>query len=260
MSKEKIIPTHISAYLEGRMSQQEMQDFEHSVATEPELDQEVKLSLLVRAGLAQEVMGRKREQLKTLLRSTTEENSIHHVETGKVVDMRKPKTSSRNLFYYATLAASILMLAGLVWNFSQKSQTPTELFATHYEVLHAPDQMGSTIAADSLLRLGHAAYNQQAYEEAQRLYRLALSEGLRAAQEPYLYVGIAALETNDFQAARKAFVQAQGQQPERAAWYLALLDIKEDNIKHAKHTLDSISLIQGHFYQEKAKVLLKQLD
>lgn len=265
MAEENNIPLRIRAYLEGRMSAEEQKAFEAERISDPELDKEVKLTLLTHAGLAMESQDRRREELKTLLQSARNKEAATTESTpdAKVIDMSGGggSGSSRSMWSYLAIAATVLVIAGLIWNFGLKPQeaSPSELFASNYAVPPAPEQMGSPVAADSLLRLGHAAYNREQYAEAKRLYELALSEGVEVNKQPNLYLGIAALEANDIATARKALADAHAQQPERADWYLALLELREGRAAEAKSLLEAIAASEGHYYQANAQTILERL-
>ncbi|MFK7969059.1 MAG: tetratricopeptide repeat protein [Bacteroidia bacterium] len=254
MNDSNNISTQIAAYLEGRMSPAEMTAFEDARNNDPQLDSEVKLTLLLRAGLAQERLDQQRATLKDLLKEQAPDSSISAPDQIKGGIMRP-------MWRYAALAAGILLLAGLVWNygFKQSQASPAELFASNYGIPSAPEQMGLSDSAESVLLLGHAAFNAKQYSEAAAYYQQSVTLDIPAEKAPWLYLGIASVETGDIATAREAFTQAMNNQPERAAWYLALLELKEGRVAEAKSRLDEIAKVNGHYYQTKAKSLLGEL-
>ena len=239
MEEQHLITPRIRAYLEGRLSLEEKMAFEEERKQDPELDQAVKSALLLTAGLQHTEHQDRRTELKDLLRQ-----------------QRKVKT--RRLWTSIALAASVLLLAGLMWYYMPGQQaSPAELFAEYYEAPAAPETMGT--AGDSLLRLGHAAYNRQAYGEAQQFYEDAVEAGLDLSQVPYLYLGIALLENESFEKAHASLTKARAQHPERAAWYLAMLSLRTGDVVTARGALEAIAGQEGHYYQGKATELLEEL-
>jgi tetratricopeptide (TPR) repeat protein len=255
------ISTRIRAWMEGRMSDSERAAFEADRAADPELDQEVKLALIMRAGLAQELLEQQREALRTLLKEDSQDAETSEQKQG-VVRQMNTNAGTRKLWSYMAIAASVLVLAGLIWTLVLKpapAVSPADLFAQYYEVPAAPEHMGSVASADSLLRLGHAAYNQEAYDKALSLYQLAIDQGLEPSKSPWLYLGIAAIEQGDITKARASVEKARALQPEPADWYLAMIELRAENKKEAREVLTKIANTDKHYYQNKAKEVLEDL-
>ncbi|MEZ4687652.1 MAG: hypothetical protein R3B47_16785 [Bacteroidia bacterium] len=178
MTEGNDISTRIRAWMEGRMSDEDRAAFEAERRENPELDSEVKLALLLHAGLAQEAYEQQRQTLRDLIKQDPQS-----AQEATVVSIAR----SRRLWTYLAVAASLLILAGMLWTLVLKPSpgiSADELFAHYYEAPAAPEQMGSANDADSLLRLGHAAYNKKSFEKAQSLYQQALTQGLDSGGYP----------------------------------------------------------------------------
>lgn len=109
------------------------------------------------------------------------------------------------------------------------------------------------------------AYSKEEYASATLLFEQYLEKSSSERKEVALYLGICYLSTQQLQAAKKEFAyllkNGSNHKKQDAEWYLVLTLLKEKKIEQVKKSLSTIiTHTPKHAYQEKAQVLLKEIQ
>ena len=232
-------------YLEGRMSPQEQELFEKQLLENQELKKEVND---IRA-LEQGLHGLGVESFKQDLASW--EDALNS----------QPKDTSNWKNFLAVAAVILLIALPAIYFLVPGNPSNQDLFLSYYQPYEEMiTTRGNTSDSLNLLLIeGMEAYSRKSYEECSSLLQSYLDQQPDARVS--LYLAIAQLELNQAQAAEANFIQAR-QDPifrQQAQWYQALSYLKFSETEKAKDLLGEIVGQQGHYRNQEANKLLKQL-
>jgi hypothetical protein len=238
----------IEQYLFGDLSGMALQNFEKRMAQDTNFAKHVAVEKSVFSGL--EALGN--QDLKAQL------EQIHQEEIAV-----QPKAKIRRMSAPIrwAIAASLLIVAGFfIWNW-QSAATPETLFVANYESLIFDVNRSSEATADGQKMA--QLYQKKDYEAFLNQYPIYLQNNQGIAKDT-LYLGIAAMELNQFGTAKIYFktLVEQGKFQDDATWYLALLSLKEKDVEEARKWLKNIleeNFVATPARKEKAKVLLEKL-
>ena len=233
-------------YFSNLLTQEERLQFDALL----DVDAEFKTQFNFEENLQRAIKDKEKQNLKSKLIS---------FETNILVEA--PKTSSKKLFRYVAIAASIAMLIGLAWigYIDGSSSNYEDLYAANFQ--EYPNTVfaitrGETV--ESLERDAFVAYESKNYKEAidyfEKMESPAAYIDFYKAQ---CYLGLAEnIKAIDlFKKVEKEHVDFKAE----ASWYLALTYLKE------KDKLKAIDMLEAHiqnyeFNKENAIVLLAELD
>jgi len=230
----------IEKYLEGQMNEAEQASFEEQLDTDPLLESSLREALLAKASIWESGLTSEKAKLDRLFN-----------QAGGQVESGSAGSTPFRPQAWLSIAAAITILVAVGYLLLNQPPEPQELFATHYELPSAPEQLGAP-GIDSLLQLAHSRYNQGKYKEAIPLYRQVTELNGRA--ESWQYLAYAQLELGNTEAAIGALLQ-DTQPNDRSEWYLALAYLKIEQIDKAKAVLAGISADANHdFYKEAIEI------
>ncbi len=169
-------------------------------------------------------------------------------ETASVADKAGSALPERAPFrhwLYAAAAIAVFVLGYLGWQFfKDSSHEPADLYATYFY----PDPgLPVTMRADSnvyLFNEGMVAYKEEQYDRALETWNALVRSGGETDTLRF-YIAMAYLNTgnlNDASPALETFI-ADSQSPfhQRALWYMALIQVKEENFPAAVKLLEQVS-------------------
>lgn len=239
MNNEPIQDEKLLMFIRGELLVEEQQQLEEIMKSDPNLvkqynDLLVAQTLIWDAGREQEAA-----ELKKLY-----------------VEEQRPFVQ-RPIFRYMAIAASLLVLAAIAFFVSKPSTVSMDtLYANNYNRPQGIEQLaipqGQIAQLDSLVRLGHIAYNKENWAEANSTFAMVDTlPGSDSLQGYYLYWGIAQLELGNAEAAIQSFGKMKSNLEARD-WYTALAYLKLNDKAGAKHVLNMILEDPERFYYQKA--------
>ncbi|WP_395061698.1 tetratricopeptide repeat protein [Flavobacterium sp.] len=230
-------------YFSNEMSQEEKLEFENQLQNDIELQEKFKLYKETTQFLATK-FDQETFAFKENLKSISKENFTE--KEGK-----KLKVINFKPYYYA-VAASVVLAFG-TWFMMQG--TPEYGDYNQHENAYFTER-GSIIKN---LKLAQEAFNNKNYKVANENFEIVLKDYDKP--EVRFFYGISLLEENRFNEATTNFTNLQkgtSVYKEKAIWYLALSNLKQNKIEECKAYLKQISADAEDY--EKAQKLLKDLD
>jgi tetratricopeptide (TPR) repeat protein len=239
----------ISRYLDGEMNADEAKAFEEQMHQDADLKQEVELLKDVNETLRMKLHpGENELALRNTLQELRGEYFSKESQQTKIVPFRSRR--------WMTAAAAVLIMAVMltVWSPWKK-----EDLYKQYAAIRMPDIAERGVAADSLLKLAVANFNDKKFREAILLFETILKDSPQNAFVQYYY-GIALLQNNQTEKSRTCLIELyNGASLFRydAAFYMALSYLKEKDKTNCKTWLNKIPADAGPY--DKAQELLKKL-
>ena len=163
----------------------------------------------------------------------------------------------------AVAAVIILLVVPAIYHLTSNNSTSEELFLSYYQPYEEMITTRGYDDSDSLSLLlieGMEAYNRKSYEECSQLLQSYLAHQSDARVS--LYLAIAQLELDQAESAEANFKLAK-QDPrfsQQAQWYQALSYLKFTDLEKAKDVLEDIVSQEGHYRNDEASKLLKELS
>lgn len=241
----------IEKYLQGKLSKNDLHDFESRMKSDPDFEREVKLRLEINSALME----------KDIMSLRSKLTGIHHQQhnkrnsTARIVSLFSEKG-------YATagIAAAIVLtlVVGTLLIFGLQDKNPQNLFASYYQ----PDDAVMIVRSGSNpedidLKEALLAYHEKNYDNAIEL--LDKQENNILAK---YYLGLSYLETDKISKAISTFKAIIDHNNnlfvEQAEWYLALCYVKNDQEEEAKIWFEKIANSESIF-NDKAKRVLKNM-
>lgn len=175
-------------------------------------------------------------------------------------DQPSTRMEGSPLWRWTAVAASIVLLVALGWNYGQHQQEQN-LFADHFTPV--PEEGIRIRGAGEVTAPSGPAYDwYQAgqYEKSLAAFQARLNEVPEDGQAR-LYAGIAALQLEETPLARQYFTEliAADQHVESAHWYLALVFLQEADENAALDQLEWLLINAEGPYRKKAQALMDAL-
>jgi len=246
MNKEELI----NGYLEGSLSESQLTEFEGLLETDVEFRSAYEFEKELQLGLKKE----ERQELKALFSSLdTKNQTTEKKKEGKVISMRP-----------WLMAASIALVVGLgswMFFFNSPDLNSEQLYSANFEpyanVIH-PIERGNQL--EDLKSKAFTAYENEEYLESLALFR----ELYEKQNDSYIdfYSANILMQLDRHEEAipfLEGYISKNGELKDRATWYLALANLKLDNISASKAELKKL-IEMGSFKIDAAKELLDQLD
>lgn len=221
-------------YLQGKLSEEERKAFEENLSSEERKE------LATELGIGRGLEGGFRKELK-----------------DKVASFENKRNKSRSINYtYIGVAASLILVASLVFIFSKEEQS---LFDQYYQPY--PNYEVTAVRGEEdpdLRESAYLAYDKQDYENALRTFN-----SMDELSEPdYFFRGICLLETGYNEGALSDFEKVISAQNKDYAypskWLSALIYLRMDEETLAKQFLESL-INDDSEYSEKAIEILGKL-
>ena len=240
----------IQDYLEGKLEDKDLKDFENRLQQDPALAAEVQEFQDLELGLHGIGADQFKEEVKQWEAAYRQTQQPAH----KVFSLRR---------YYAVAATIALFIVAGIYFLMPGTPGMDQLYAQNYVPYEDMilDRSNASEGAQSFLVAGMEAYNQQQYAQAAE----NLQAYLREAPSQYgaaLYLGIAQMELNQFDEAESNFDLAL-QDPrfaQQAQWYRALLYLKSQQPEKAKAALQAIAQNPQHYKSGTAANLSEELE
>lgn len=238
----------IDAYHKGKLSANEIDEFEKRRAADTEFDQKAEDYLHVMAEI--NTFG-KQEFMKKL---GSWEEEISGGKTAKVVSLKQ---------ILSIAAVVIILMVPLGYLIIQNATQPDdqELFASYFQPYE--DVISQRSGDQGLQEKGLSAYNQQNYRAAIAYFEGHIDENLQD-NAIKTYLGISYLAVGEADKAEQWLTgtsqNATGLYKEVSEWYLALTYLKLSKKEKATAQLTAIAKQSNHMFQAQAKELIKELD
>lgn len=263
MASNKEILELIEAYLEDTMSPQARLEFEQRLKEDQELADTWKLNQEVDRAIHPKIV-----DMANLLEGLGDEFAQDY-QQKQAPESQKPKSAMRPFLIFLLVGIIALLTAFFWWNSKEETPAnPEQIFAEAYE----PYPISTTIRSTedplfSELEIAQKAYENGAYTTAIEALKTLLEDGNSTEKdiiEVRFYKGLSHLGNENIPAAKQeldivlasnnlAYIQ-------QTQWYLALIELKNNNPTAAKVYLNNIlAVTEEGKYAKKAKGVLREL-
>jgi hypothetical protein len=240
----------IEAYLDQRLSQDDLLVFEEKLNKNPDLQQEVALHQQIRGFLTEKTVGDLKNQVK---------GWIQEDEQTKTVATAKPTFTIWRKPTLWRAAASVLLVVGLGW-WLLRTDDRLQSSPEQYMAALAAEGPGVLQSTENLRSVWSEAFNQKKYETVTTILDTV---SLRSAEEQY-YLGLAySLRTPEqYDKAIQVLsdkIIAKSIYRDKAQWTIALCYLKQGQTTKANELLVKIAKADNSF-SENAEELLDKND
>jgi len=241
----------IERFCEGKMTEEEKQDFEEALSKDQTLSNEMKNYLVSRTAIAMA----SNERLKARLDILGKSHDLHI-------------TPKKNYIPYLPVAAGISLFIGLGFIITQYLRGPLtsqEIYLSYYKSPDVYDYSVRSSENDSSLFIWHTALNyfsQKEYSKAlEKLNRLTEIQYAEMLPDAYFLMAICLMEAEDYGKALQALDQAgpESNYNVEIPYYKALCLIKMDKRSEAADLLEEIIQTRDHPYKRNARGILRKL-
>jgi hypothetical protein len=256
----------IEAYLTNSLSDSELIAFEERLENDKDFFDSVQLEKQLFESLDEESLG---------YISNKEHTSVHAYKTAfesdDTKDIKKAiikaeeaynQKPNRKLYtvLYAAAASIVLFVSIFSWNKTHES--PSNLYAEYIELSTLPSlaERGND-SADVLLH-AQRQFENKSYTEVISILQEAIKDTTDHRAVKYVYLGIAQMESHQFDDAIHTFetlAQSNFIDAPLAHWYMALLFLKKDDSKQAEIQLKKI-IKEDLYNKTKAEELLRKIE
>lgn len=174
------------------------------------------------------------------------------------------KTNAIPLQIWFAVAASVVIIIVFSYLFWPTNSSPEALYEAYFEpyrnVVYPVSRSGEL---PTLIDSAFNYYEKRMYNEAILAFERIPSAYPTTDLELDLYLGISYLANNDATRAKEILLKAQLKSSEFTSeyqWYLALANLKLNNIPQAKQHLKSLQQQGGATWKKQATTLLNQLN
>ncbi|WP_075340745.1 tetratricopeptide repeat protein [Tenacibaculum agarivorans] len=258
----------IDRYLDGIMTESEIEAFEKELKVNNELSDAFTLQKDMRTVFSEDewssmensvLKTERAKQIKAYLKS--DEVTKVKEAIGEVISERKKPLSRKNFIKKIAIAASILLATTLSYFIYDKNSTELDygnLLAQEIENL--PSLVNRSENKDELLISGQLQFEKKQYEQATQLLTKYQNNTLKKTKAlSFIYNGLAYLELNDFENALRQFdflERSESLQAKKAHWYKALIYLKQkDKVALNKELEIIVTNSQNYKYKEALKLL-----
>ncbi len=237
----------IEAYLQGRMSVEEKEQFQQQLNQDPGLQKIMEEQLALTNAI-------ETEGLKNKLNSIYDHQFGTHKQKGNVIFLKR--------FRPILAAASVALLVLAAWLIFRNTEQPNEqLFSQYYErPAGLPTTLG--IQTNEAFSEGMIEYKLGNFSEAQQFW-LPLLAQFPENDTLQFYLGINYLELSQLDSAdnylNKVAEKEESKLRMNAKWYSSLVQLRQEKKDEAFSTLSEIALDTNPF-QAQASALLEELS
>ncbi len=275
MDFDNIIYEQIEAFIAGRMSEDEKNQFEEKILADNDLRKEVDLHRSLKYAIND-----KEWFLTENVKDNDEVNSIKKMRRSKeyadieskiqkigdqYFENEVKSKKNRKWIYYVSASVAAIFIVFFI-NYYSVDQSTSSLYAQYSNWKDLPSL---TVQSDSenILAKGEHLFFEKKYAQAIVIFSTALEESSGQGQgfEPYIlsYLGAAYLGLNDYEKALLTFDELSNSDTvdsSKAYWYKTMVYLKHDDIQKAKNMLNLILKNERNFNFQQAKELLEELD
>ncbi|MGI9542038.1 MAG: tetratricopeptide repeat protein [Cyclobacteriaceae bacterium] len=236
----------VRKYLQGKMTAEEVSQFENRIANDPSFAEEVQLN---------------RELLESMnhhFRSKLKERLSHEDNKAIPLNDKPRKPNFRRVWVMAASVALIAVASYFLFSDDpDHEQLYNQYHITYYNVVQGSTRSGESDAAVQAFQY----YDQGNFKEAADGFAALVLEEEKNFDWLF-YQGLSNLEIQESEAAIDAFEKvleaSTNEWIEPAQWYLGLAYLQADNTKEAKLTFGRI-VSGGKSYSDRAAELLGKL-
>lgn len=257
--KEKYTESYIEQYLLGQLTPEEMSAFEADVKVDDALRAEVDFQRSIVLSI-QDI-----DTDAQTLGAIESAGERFSVKQNKSNAERKGGTRFRMITLMAA-AASVALIAFAIHQFSGEPIKSDALFAEYFEpaAMLEIERSEDSAPTDTILYQAYLLYEDQNYIQSLQQFETHFEQQLPNPKN-LNYAGMAALASTPQEVSkakayfRKILDHGDTIYKNAAHWNLALIEMKEGNIKTAKTLLKEITRAKENKYTLKAKNLLREL-
>lgn len=238
----------IERYLDGEMTESEMRDFEHRLATDRNLSESYGAMVTARKLITQAGRLELKEKLESFEEEPARKSSI------------KPLWVKRAF----PIAAMLIIFFGVYqWLIFNNGISGDEVYTNYYETYKAPSVIRDT-GTNELTNWKRATeyYRKQEHEEAIVYFSKAEKEIPQYLVAFYTGMSMLEVEAPDYQAALNNFetvLQSDNDYTQQATWYKGLLLLKLGKNEEAISVFENIVEAQTYHYQKAEEILKKKI-
>ena len=246
----------IEAYLSNALDQEARRAFEAKLQADPQLAEELQLHKEMAEALEDEATFSLESTLLEIREEMEEEEEAAPKTTGKVVPLHKR-------YRLLSIAAAVLILVGFFY-VVQTGDSNRDLYTDYFEDYpnYITARSGAVSEEEAILNSSIQQYSEEEFEAA----LIGFQQLLSANPEQYdilFYAGMCQIQLEQLAAAKTTFQrviqQGDNNYVDPAQWYLALAQLRSDDIDGAKSTLTTIIKNKGPLW-EKATSLQSDLQ
>lgn len=256
----------IEAYLTNNLSGSELIAFEERLENDKDFFDSVQLEKQLFESLDEESLG---------YISNKEHTSVHAYKAAFESDATKDiknaiikaeesynKKPKRKLYtiLYAAAASVIFFISIFSWN--ETNESPSSLYTTYIELSTLPSFAERGDDSSDVLLNAQRQFENKSYTEAITILQEALKDTTDHRSVKYVYLGIAQMESDEFDDAIHTFetlAQSNFIDAPLAHWYMALLSLKKDDSKQAEIHLKKV-ITEDLYNKTKAEELLRKIE
>ena len=239
----------VGLYLQGRLEGEELSSFLDEIEQNAPLKKEIEIQKAIQEGIEH----KNNQELRARFKKIAAEKKGAKKET-KVISMP--------LLKILASAAAVAILCFSAYFLMQPSSDTNAIYARYFD----PSELNitrSTDLDDADLVAVKELYNTKKYEVAMPLFK-KIVEADPSSSNLRLAYGNALMECKKIKLAREQFTYIiNANDPlytDQSRWYLALLELKEGNLKETKANLDLLISDENSDFYKEAKMLLIELE
>lgn len=226
--------TFIDQFFNKELGQQELQEFQQRVNSDPEFKEEVQFRMSLQKATAQ-------QEATDRIQKTAIKKRLKELDATAAA---QPQTKVRSLGGWIAAAAAIgMLLFAAVWMFNNEGTSPQNLTADFFEKNYTPYEADITLKSattNTLIAELDKAYKAKDYTSSISISNSILKEFPNDA-EILLIKGNSLLEKNQLDDALNIFDSVTNAlYADEANWYAAMVLIKQNKIEAAKARLQKI--------------------
>ncbi len=248
MNQQDNFEKYVDEYLNSLLHDEEVKEMEHRLETDPDFARQFGI----------EIQG----PVDHHFQNKSFEDFFRNYEIDYDSQLRNQK-KLRRLWITFVLATSFLIVVLVGYTIFVGDSKSDMLFAQHFEQYEQPN--AAEIHADANLLLPFEFYKIKDYDrtikELEQLYSAALYEQ-KYLLEFYLGLSYLGKKNPDLEKAEMYFSKVKSTNnlyQQDAHWYLALTNLKAENLSEAKARLNAIAKDGEHCYQNQAMELLEDM-
>jgi hypothetical protein len=239
----------VEQYIANEMAPSERVAFEKEVRSNPDLDQELKLSQSIDSAIIREDI----IDLRAKLIAAINASRISKSEVP-VVHMH-----ARKWWYAAASLVALFAVAATLFLQTNRNLSADSLFAQYYNAENIVDQTrGDQNIVEAVIK-----FQQKDFAAASHLFKSILDKD-NSNIAVWFYYGISNIETKNYDNSIKAFTTIINQKDnlyiEHAEWYLGLCYLKSNQKDKAIDQFVSVASNPDNFHRQEAKNILEKLQ
>lgn len=254
----------IEAYFTNKLSDSELIAFEERLKNDKDFFDRVQLEKQLFESLDEASLGsvsNKDHASVQAYKAAFESDAIRDIKKAiikaEVSYEQKPK---RYIGLYIAAAASIALLISIFfWN--ETNESSSSLYTEYIELSTLPSLAERRNESSDVLLNAQRQFENKSYTEAINILQEAIKDTTDHRAVKYVYLGIAQMESHQFDDAMHTFetlAQSDFIDAPLAHWYMALLYLKKDDRKQAEIRLKKI-IKENLYNKSKAEELLLKI-